>query len=381
MKKKIVLINQVTGYLFIDVVNAFAKEYDEVILMAGDIIPMSVPLDESVKVQKISKYGRKNAFNRFTSWIFAFFQIFFLLLFKYKSHELFISSNPPISSTLLPFFFRNRKIHLLIYDIYPEGLEVGGFVTKKNWIFKCWRWLNLKAYKKVHAVITLTDGMANALKTYSPNVVVIPAWSSSIGEFRRIATSKNKFIEKYNLQDKFIVVYSGNLGKEYALESIVYLAEKFVHVREIMFVIVGNGWKKEILQKLVSEKKLDNCKILPYQDADLFIHSLSAFDVGIVSLPSALSKVAIPSKTYNLLAAHRPILCVGSEDSDLADFLRRNEIGLTFESDKIEEMKDFITKMHAEKAFFNRICENAAGVSRYYTRERAKDIVALIKRT
>ncbi len=378
MAKKIVLINQHTGYLFADVANAFAAEYDEVVLMAGRTATLKGKLDERVKTQEIVPYNRSSTLKRFFSWITCTLHIGWLLFFKYRTYNLLISSNPPTASTMLPIFFR-RRISLLMYDIYPDGLIAGSFVTNKNIIYKCWAWLNRVAYKKVNKVITLTKGMAVALEEYAAKekIVVVPAWSDIPATALAVPENENIFIRNNNLQGKFIVMYSGNMGKAYELEPLVYVAEQLKYNSNIVFVIVGDGWKKEILRKLIEEKKLSNCLLLPYQPQDLFLHSLSAFHVGVVSLAQILDKIAIPSKTYNLLAAKRPVFCIGSEASGLADFLNENKVGVAIDPSKIGEMKDFIERLYTDKEYFDTLCHNAGKVAVHYTKERAKDIVAL----
>ena len=237
-------------------------------------------------------------------------------MFKYRNFDLLLSSNPPTASTMLPILF-SRKTSLLIYDIYPDGLVAGKFITKNNLLFKCWAWLNRVAYKRVNKIFVLTPGMAHAMEAYSPKekIKVVPAWAGSPNKPESTAERDNLFIKKYGLQGKFIVMYSGNLGKEYELKPLVLLAEAFSDNDKIVFIIMGQGWQKEMLERLILQKQLPNCMMLPYQPADLFVHSLNAFHVGVVSLAAAVAKVAIPSKTYNLLAANRPIFCIGSESS------------------------------------------------------------------
>jgi len=378
LSKKIVLINQHTGYLFADVANAFAEEYDEVVLMAGRSSGLNAKADSRIKWQPIIPYNRNSTARRFLSWITCVIQISWLLCSKYRKYDLLISSNPPTASTLLPVLFR-RRITLLMYDIYPDGLIAGNFVTEKNIIYKCWAWLNRRAYKRVNKIITLTKGMAQALAVYAgkEKIQVVPAWSNIPAGALAIPESENLFIRENNLQGKFIVMYSGNMGKAYQLEPLVYVAEYFKDNNEIVFVIMGDGWKKEILQQLIAEKKLTNCMLLPYQPNELFMHSLSAFHVGVVSLAQVLEKVAIPSKTYNLLAAKRPVLCIGSEGSGLADFLQENETGMAIDPLNIEAMKTYIDRLYNDKPYFDLLCTNAGKTAIHYTKARAKDIVAL----
>src|ERR1035437_9133783 len=98
MNKRIVLINQATGYLFIDIANEFASKYDEVVLFNGGIIQSDQQLDAKIKIVKIKSYNRNSTFTRMFSWIIAFIQIALFVKLRYSKHELFISSNPPLAT-------------------------------------------------------------------------------------------------------------------------------------------------------------------------------------------------------------------------------------------------------------------------------------------
>ena len=375
--RKIVLTNQSAGYLFVDVANAFAREYDEVVLLAGEVLPMHVPLDPRVKVRRMYRYNRSGTLRRMFSWVAGTWDIWRLLVFSYRGYDLLLSSNPPVASTLIPLFTR-RRTRLLIYDIYPDGLVAGSFVQHKNLLYRVWAALNRRAYRRVEHIYTLTSGMATALEAYADpgKISVVPVWSGFSHAAIDIPRDQNLFLKQHQLADKFIVMYSGNLGKEYALETLVELAERFRKDDGICFIIMGRGWKKDLLESLIRQKGLKNCMLLPYQEADLFLHSLAAFNVGVVSLSTAVSTVAIPSKTYNLLAAHRPVFCIGNEHSNLAAFLNENGIGRAIEPGKLDEMESYIRQLRTDKNYYDGCCQKAAAVAGQYTRERAREMVA-----
>ena len=94
--KKVVLINQSTGYLMIDIVNAYADEYDKVSLIAGSVKVMERPLKDMVVVDKIIAYNRKSSIKRLFTWCWGTLQVFFKLLFNYKGYEVVYVTNPPM---------------------------------------------------------------------------------------------------------------------------------------------------------------------------------------------------------------------------------------------------------------------------------------------
>lgn len=139
-KKKLVIVNQDVGYLFIDLANAALADYDEVVLLAGSVIEFGSSLDEKVVSRRIVRYRRQSMISRAVTWVLGIVQIFWLLLTKYRRHEVLLSSNPPLTS-LLPLILR-RKMGLYVLDHYPEALHKTGMVRENHPIVKIWGWLN-----------------------------------------------------------------------------------------------------------------------------------------------------------------------------------------------------------------------------------------------
>ncbi len=377
--KKIVLINQASGYLFIDIANAFAKDYDEVVLMAGTVVSMNTPLDPQIKWVTIKQYNKDSVFKRMVSWLVAFIQVFFLVKTKYRKHELFISSNPPLAC-LLPAFCSNPS-SLLIYDIYPDGLVAGKFLSASNIIIRQWERLNRKVYKKVNRIITLTNGMANLISKYIElaKIDVVPAWAND-APGGIILQEENEFVKKYNLRGKFLVVYSGNLGLGYSIETLVHVANYMKENTNVMFLVIGEGWKKKVAEELIAELGLTNCKVLPKQSSALFVHLMQAMHIGVVSLAKEASKIAVPSKTYNILAGGKPLLCLGDKDSELAELIEKYDVGATFNADEIERIATFIKTLSVgDVAWYHQLCTNAKMTAVNFTSHNAEKIVRLVK--
>jgi hypothetical protein len=95
--KRVVLVNQSTGYLMIDIANAYAEVYDEVVLLAGSIKVTERELSDKVKVKKIIAYNRSSSIKRLFTWVWGTIQIFNKLLFKYRKQEVVYVTNPPMA--------------------------------------------------------------------------------------------------------------------------------------------------------------------------------------------------------------------------------------------------------------------------------------------
>jgi len=355
-----------------DVINEFCKEYDDIALIAGKISDTGPGLDSKVRISMVCPYRKESPARRFLSWLWATIQATVIIKLKYRRHHIFITSNPP-TLAFLPLFCRNRY-SVLIYDIYPDGLIAGGFLKKSSLIARIWVKRNRKYFEKAANIYTLTESMADTLSKYihRDRIKVIPPWSM-FDKTSKIEKHNNTFIDRHDLKGKFIVMYSGNIGLGHNVESIVEVARILNKEESVSFVIIGEGWNKPLIERKIKEYNLNNCLILPFQPADKLKYSLSAADLGVVSISAAGSRVCAPSKTYNLISLNIPLLAIADPDSELALVVEGNKIGSVFKKDQFVEMADFILYLKNNKIALDQMIDNISKCSDKYTRANAKD--------
>lgn len=369
MGRKIVFINQATGYLTIDIINVFASEFDEVSLITGSIRVQDVPLNKKVKVVRIIKYNRGNPVKKLFSWFWATLQILFILTFRFRSYEIFYITVPP-TACLLSLFLPN-KFSVLVYDIYPESLKIFN-IRESNWIYRLWSAWNKRLYDKAHRIYTLGNSMKEIIARYveQNKIFVINNWSGLTG-IHPVKKEDNPFIKAYSLSDKFIVQYSGNIGYTHNVETLLEIAENFLEDQSIIFLIIGRGERFQLIKDNISSKKLSNCILLPFQPDSQIQYSLSAADLSVVILDERVASYSIPSKTYNLLAVGSALMVIGSHESEMARFVKEIKIGESFSSIQVQAMIKYIRKL---KEDFNKVLfykNNAYKASIYYTSKNA----------
>jgi len=366
-KNTIVFINQSSGYLMIDIVNAFEDIFDERVLMAGLLNKRNKPLHDDVKVAKLVPYKRNSTINRFFTWPWSFLQALLLIKLKYRNAQLFLVSNPPFT-TLLPLFCKN-PFYLLIYDVYPEALVEYNYFSEHSIIVKAWKSAHKKIFPRAERIFTLTDGMKAILQEYAGNkeVEIIPIWTDN--EFLKpIEKAENPFIRKYNLKDKFVVLYSGNIGVSQNIETIVELASKMQR-NDLIFVIIGQGNRWDFIQKLIASLNLKNCLLLPWQETNEFPHAIAAADLAIVSLGKEVSQLAIPSKFYNFLSVGSPMLCLTSNNSDLGKLVSKYGVGNCYEPEMKQEMTEYIEFLMDNPSFRDELSKKSLAASKDFTSE------------
>lgn len=373
MKDKVVFINQSTGYLMIDIVNAFASQCKETALIAGSIKENERCLNPSTTIDKIIEYNRTSIFKRLLTWVWGTIQIYFKLLFKYRGWHVVYVTNPPLSY-LLSLCLKN-PFSIIVYDIYPDALTNIG-IKKTNFLYKKWAKWNNKLFAKADRIFTLSDGMKKQLSLYTNNdkIVSIPNWSAS-NDLKPIDKESNIFIQNNNLTDKFIVLYSGNIGNTHNVEYIIEIAKELKDNCNIQFLIIGEGGKKKMLENKVVEYGLNNCSFLTWQSVDMMPYSLASADIAVVTLNDDTAALSVPSKTYNLLAVGAPLLCIASEKTELYKLVSEYNNGKCFDKNAIEEMSEYILEVYNNLDLKDKLSENSLEASKQFTYKNAEQYV------
>ena len=368
--KKVVLVNQTTGYLMIDIVNAYAEHYDEVVLLAGSIKVTERQLSDKVKIKKIIAYNRSSSIKRIFTWGWGSLQIFNRLLFKYRKHEVVYVTNPPMA--YLSSLLVKNPFSIIVYDTYPDALSNIG-IKKTNWIYKKWSKWNKKLFSKAKKIVTLSEGMADCLSNYveRDKIAVIPNWASK-ESFHPIAKNENPFVKEQGLESKFTVLYSGNMGFTHNVETIVEIAKQLKDNSQIHFMLIGDGKKKAELLRMAQSYGLKNCTFLDWQPVDKLQFSLASADLGVITLNDETALVSVPSKTYNLLAVGAPLLCIVPEVSELSSLVAKYKNGSCFQANQIMEIADFIEKLASDKETQDLMVKRSLEASKNFTFANAK---------
>lgn len=370
--RKIVIINQAANYLTIGFANAFYEEFDHVTLMTGSVHVQGEELNNGIELKKINKWEESPALKKILSFLKALFLMWWLLITKYRKHEVFFVSVPPMGyllNLILP-----HKFSMVIWDVYPDVFKIAG-MKDSHPIYKFWAFLNKKSFKKAFKIFTISTKMADLLKAYTDREVLVrPIWSI-FQENNKIEKNKNIFITEHGLQNKFIVQYSGNIGVTHNVETLIEIAEVLKDNTEILFQIIGRGPRKSKLEKLVKEKNLPNCVFLPFQTDDMFPYSLSAADVGVVILDETTSKGSVPSKSYNLMSYGIPSLYIASKDSQLYEYTKKYEHGACFSKNELRVVTEFLKNLSTNSLFYNEISSNAIEAAKNFKRENADKFI------
>lgn len=206
---------------------------------------------------------------------------------------------------------------------------------------RAWCAFNRETLKHAEHVFTLGPHMREAVRQYLPPelpVSIIPTWVDT-DVIRPIPRSENSWARTHGLDGKFVVMYSGNFGATHDVDLLVDAARLLRDRTNLHFVLIGSGAKWNSIEASLRDDD-KNISLLPWQLSEVLSETLSCADISFVSLSEGAEGVSMPSKTYYAMAAGSAIMASCSEESDLAEVVRRSACGVVVRPNVVEDIVD-----------------------------------------
>jgi len=218
--------------------------------------------------------------------------------------------------------------------------------------------------------IVIGDTMRRRLienKGASPDrTVVISNWADTSAI--QPGPRHNVFSKNHDLDDKFVVMHSGNLGLSQSLETLVDAAALLRDVPDVRVVFQGEGVKKSELEQRAQSLGLTNVMFLPFMPKDRLGESFAAADVFVVSLQRGLAGYIVPSKLYGILASGRPFIAAVEESCEVASIATGHDCGIVVEPGHPQALADAIRVCRADRTRLARLGANARAISTSFDR-------------
>lgn len=230
-----------------------------------------------------------------------------------RKYDLIITHTPFVSSEKLIFPLKkyfNCPAYLILWDIFPQNAKDIGIINNK-FLFSFFKFKEKKMLSIYDCIWCMSEGNIKYLKE---NYSYLN--KDKIKLLRNWAVIKPKLeIEKKNIRNKygflendFIAIFGGNMGKPQKLENILSLAEKCLENKKIKFLFIGNGSEKERLEKLAKENNLLNVTFINQVPREDYEKITASCDIGLVSLDERFTVPNFPSKTTDYFKLSLPIL-------------------------------------------------------------------------
>ena len=295
---------------------------------------------------RVPEFNKTNTMSRIKNILTYFFGAMIATFKVGKQDYVFSISQPPILGGLLGVWGKWMKRAKFIYNIQdfnPEQVLAVNF-SKNKLITGAMMFFDKFSCRQSNLIITVGRDLVQTVHSRFkgkkvPKTVMINNWIDEKEIYPMEADHPKvvAFKEKYGLQDKFVIMYSGNIGLYYDLENLLKVIEqvnpdiKTADGREVVFAFVGAG---SVLDKLVAykeEKHMDNVVFIPYQDKADLIYSLNAGDVHWCVNAKGIKGVSCPSKYYGIAAVGKSVLAVLEKDSEIRCIIEETNGGLCAE--------------------------------------------------
>jgi colanic acid biosynthesis glycosyl transferase WcaI len=268
--------------------------------------------------------------------------------------DVIISTSPSLPvclpASLLGLLY-NCPVILNLQDILPEAAIHLGILQNKL-LIKLFTHLEKFAYRSATKISVIADGFVeNLLKkgVASHKIVQIPNWVD-VGFIRPLPRENNQFRATHNLQDKFVILYSGNIALTQGLETVVKAAAMLRHIPEIVFAIAGEAKGLHRLQQECLNHGADNVLLLPFQPREKLPQMLAAADVGLVVQKKNVISFNMPSKIQILLASGRALIASVPENGTAARAVKQSGGGLVVAPEDPQALANAILDLYKNPA-------------------------------
>jgi len=362
MNRRLLIINQALNLSFLKIVEKLAYDFEDCILITGSYLDS---VKGQLRIVHAPPHNPSSIVSRFKSWIqFTLFVLNWVRKNKLSFDLVFVNTNPPIAPFLALFFkkIKDWPYILLVWDIYPDIVERSNRFKVFKPLFILWRWINGRVYKNASVVITLGEKMALTIRRQVPrlqfDIKIIPNYSDPM-RIKPILKEENWFAKRYNLTDKFVVLYSGKMGLGHDIETILKAAKLLALYKDIIFLFIGQGPGYNLVQEFMKRENLQNILLLPLQPEEVFPFSIAVGDVGIVSIQKGMENLMMPSKLYDMMAAGLAIIGISEGENDLRDTIERYNVGINEPSGDAILLTKSIISLKSKADLLNYYKQNA----------------------
>ena len=243
---------------------------------------------------------------------------------------------------------RGARLFHWVQDIYPElAIELTGH----RWLAVIKPLRNL-AWRRAAGCVTLGTDMAAVLAAAGvaeKKIRLIPNWPPA-GLAPPPPAATTALRAAWNLAGKFVVAYSGNLGRVHDLDPVLAVAEAVSSDQRIAFVFIGTGAQRVALEVGAARRGLDNVQFRPPQPRAQLATALALADVHLVTLRPGCERYVFPSKLYGVAAVGRPVIVIGRRDGELARLVVAHGFGRAFDRAEIGAIAAEINALAADPA-------------------------------
>ena len=265
----------------------------------------------------------------------------------------YCGSTPPTQGMLCALVAKKLRVPFVynLQDIFPDSLVSAGLTHKGSLIWKIGRWIEDYTYRHADKIIVISEGFKqNIMAKGVPEekIVVIYNWvdQNAVVEVPR---EQNKLFEKYpslvGARGGFYLTYCGNIGLTQNMDMLLEVMKELkTDNPDIRLVLIGEGAYKKQVEMIIKRDNLTNVTLLPFQPYEDISHVFSLGDVGLVVSKPGVGANSVPSKTWSIMSASRPVLA-NFDENELKEIIEQNKCGIFTKAGDKKAFKAAILKL------------------------------------
>ncbi len=290
-----------------------------------------------------------------------------------------VVTNPPTLPWVIALISRLRRIPfiLVVHDVYPDVAVSLGKLRKGGAVQRLWQFLNRHSYRAATRIIVLGPRMKEKVRRFLPKaqwskVAVVPNWAD--GEaIKPVAREDNPLLKMWEMDGRFVVQYSGNIGLFHEMDTVLKAAE-LLERSGVCFLFIGDGARKQSIEEVAFERWLENVAVAPFQPRENLPWTLTACDVALVTLKKGVEGLCVPSKFYGILAAGKPVVAIMDADADVAMAIREHGCGFVVPPGDAGRLAEAIEWLKGEDQLRHELGQRARrAYEQHYTLEKVAD--------
>jgi colanic acid biosynthesis glycosyl transferase WcaI len=270
--------------------------------------------------------------------------------------DVVIVYTPPPTNGVVGYLVSRLKHAKMIYnvqDIYPDiGIKLG--ILTNKFVIDLSQKLEKFIYQYASAITVISEGFKNNLISKGVpegKISVIYNWMDT--DFIKPISFEESLRSSLNWNDKFIVLYAGNIGMSQGLETIFSVAQSELLPKDVLFVIVGEGEGRKRLEELSLKMELTNIEFHDFFPNDVLPLLLGSANASLIMLKSTIESESVPYKMLSIMSSSRPILAVVSPRSDTWSLVNESNAGICIDPDDCNQFINGILTLYNN----NNLCE------------------------
>jgi colanic acid biosynthesis glycosyl transferase WcaI len=270
--------------------------------------------------------------------------------------------SPPLflglTATMLTKLWRTPFV-FWVNDLWPGVALPLGFMQQGK-LFNLAKAVERFAYDQANRIFVYSQRQGEEIAKTGANpakIEIHPLWID-IDVFRPLPEMANEIRREFGWDQKFVVLYGGNIGRAQGLEILIESARLLQDAPDIHFVLMGSGYEKENLEALVQKYNLSSVQFISHQPKEKASAFFSAADMLFARLKEDPSRVGtVPEKILAYMACGRPVLMAVQEGA-AAELIREHQCGQSVPPNDPEALAQTILNLIHDRQLLNQWGEN-----------------------